>query len=198
MFLPYIQSFRSSRAGSPPDHPLANVASPNRLVTNPTPTASTRSRESAASIRTRPPPCRTPLLRADIDNTQRPPSRIPPRSARSSFTHHAATTMVPRHPAVEGPGAPGVGQDHPGATAPEPPRPHASLIARRSRCCTDRRQRGQYLECSRAGPLQTTHSGDGEEVRSPRRWPGGQGPLPAQYPDPMAFRSNGRPARWAP
>ena len=26
-----------------------------------------------------------------------------------------------RHPVVEGPGAPGVGQDHPGATAPEPP-----------------------------------------------------------------------------
>jgi hypothetical protein len=33
---------------------------------------------------------------------------------------------------------------------------------------------------------------------SPRRRPGRQGALSAQSPDPMAFRSNGRPARWAP
>ena len=73
-----------------------------------------------SNIGTRRPPCRTPRLPAGTSRTPRPPSPTPPRSSRSSFTHHAATTRVPRHPVVEGPGAPGVVQDHPGATAPEP------------------------------------------------------------------------------
>ena len=127
----------------PPDHPLANVASPNRLVANPAPTASTRYRSPAPSsnTRTRQPPYRTPRPHASIGHTPRPPSENS-SSLIAVFVHpprgDGEGPGVPGDAAVdrEGAGAPGVVQDRPGATAPEPPRPHASLIAaaRRPRC----------------------------------------------------------------
>ena len=80
---------------------------------------------------------------------------------------------------------------------PNPPGPRPPPSPRRSRCCTNRRRRGQYFECPRAGLLQTTHSGDGVEA-PPGGDRAGKGPSRPSIRTRWPPGWNGRPAWWAP
>jgi hypothetical protein len=140
-----LSTSRPAPARPPPRQ--RGIAEPPRRQSRPHGLYSVSVPAPSSSTRTRQPPCRTPRPPSSTCPAPRPPSTTPPRSPRSSFTHHAATTRVPASPGGRGT------RGSRGRPRPGPPRcndngtPHASLIAtaRRSRCRTDRRQRGHRM-----------------------------------------------------
>ena len=142
----------------PPDHLLANVASPNRLVANPPPTACSRSPAPASRTQTRRPPCRPPRPPSNTSRIPRPPSRTPPRSPRSSFTHHTATTRVFASPgtarsSVRDQGLQGSSRTTPVQRHPNPPGPTPPSSPRRGGPGAVRTGSSAGIEFPRAGLL---------------------------------------------